>query len=76
MTTTVTIGMENSKHMAMKSSHTAIRVSPFRVMLRLLTVTLFCQIWFELAGVTVRLEDVIAMILIGSLLLLALLKGI
>lgn len=38
-------------------------------------MTLFCQVWFELAGVTVRLEDIITMILIGTPLLLALLTG-
>jgi len=44
-------------------------------MLGLFTVLLFCQLWFDVAGFTVRAEDVLALVLLGLLLLQVLLTG-
>lgn len=53
----------------------ALRFSPFNLMLKLAIILLFCQIWFEPVGVTVRLEDIVALVLVGSLLAPLLLTG-
>jgi len=43
--------------------------------LGLFTMLLFCQLWGDVAGFTVRAEDVLALVLLGVLLLPALLTG-
>ena len=47
----------------------------FRFGLISITITLFWQIWFDLAGFTLRSEDIIAFFLVGGFLLSALLTG-
>ena len=41
----------------------------------LFTILLFCQLWGDIAGFTIRAEDVLALVLLGVLLLPALLTG-
>lgn len=43
--------------------------------LGLFTILLFCQAWWDVAGFTIRAEDILALILLGGLLLPVLLTG-
>lgn len=53
----------------------SLRFSPKLVLFRLLVVAFFWQIWFEVAGITVRLEDIIAISMIGCALIGVLARG-
>jgi O-antigen ligase len=53
----------------------SIRFSPFLFTLRLLTILLFCQIWFDTTRFTIRLEDIVILVLISSRFLPFILRG-
>jgi len=57
-------------------SCTRHRHEPFTIwLISLFTVLLFCQLWFDVAGFTIRTEDILALVLLGVMLLPVLITG-